>query len=155
MADPSQEQLAAAQAQIESSEAAIQVLEAQLAKLALQSVMDGIVLERVIEPGEVAIPGTPLLTLAKLDDLTITVYVPENRYGEIRLGQSAQVYVDSFPGEVFTGLVVHIADQAEFTPRNVQTEEGRQTTVFAIKLNIENLEGKLKPGMPADITFSQ
>jgi multidrug resistance efflux pump len=93
--------------------------------------------------------------LAQLDDLTITVYVPEDRYGEIMLGQSAQVEVDSFPDEVFTGLVVKIADQAEYTPRNVQTQEGRRTTVFAIKLSVKNLDGRLKPGMPADVLFEQ
>ena len=61
--------------------------------------------------------------------------------------------VDSYPGVAFTGTVVHIADQAEFTPRNVQTAEGRSTTVYAIKLDVPNPEGKLKPGMPADVSF--
>lgn len=155
LAEPNQEQLAVAQAQVDSAEAAIGVLQAQYNKLTLNSMIDGIVLERLIEPGEVALPGTPLFTLAQLDDLMITVYVPEDRYGEIMLGQTAQVMVDSFPGEAFPGLVVHIADQAEFTPRNVQTQEGRRSTVFAIKLKIENPEGKLKPGMPADVAFDQ
>jgi multidrug resistance efflux pump len=155
LADPSLEQLAVVQAQIDSAKAAIKVLESQLEKLTLSSMIDGIVLERSIEPGEVALPGTPLFTLAELEDLTITVYVPEDRYGEIMLGQSAWVTVDSFPGESIPALVIHIADQAEYTPRNVQTQEGRRTTVFAIKLNIENREGKLKPGMPADVSFDQ
>jgi HlyD family secretion protein len=155
LADPSQEQLAVAQAQVDSAKAAIGVLQSQQNKLTLNSMIDGIVLERLIEPGEVALPGAPLFTLAQLDDLMITVYVPEDRYGEIMLGQTTQVMVDSFPDEVFPGLVVHIADQAEFTPRNVQTQEGRRSTVFAIKLKIENPEGKLKPGMPADVTFDQ
>jgi multidrug resistance efflux pump len=93
------------------------------------------------------------LTLGLLDDLTITVYIPEDRYGEISLGQAADVTVDSFPGETFSALVTHIADQAEFTPRNVQTAEGRATTVYAIELRVEDPEGKLKPGMPADVTF--
>jgi hypothetical protein len=65
------------------------------------------------------------------------------------------VAVDSFPGESFAAEVVRIADQAEFTPRNVQTEEGRRTTVFAVELTVENPEGKLKPGMPADVEFGQ
>jgi hypothetical protein len=63
--------------------------------------------------------------------------------------------VDSFPGETFSGTVVYISDQAEFTPRNVQTVEGRKTTVYAIKLNVPNADLKLKPGMPADVTFIQ
>lgn len=155
LAEPSSEQLALAQAQVDAAEAAIQVLTEQIEKLTLLSPIDGIVLKRAIDPGEVALPSTPLFTLAQLDDLTITVYVPEDRYGEIMLGQSAQVEVDSFPDEVFTGLVVKIADQAEYTPRNVQTQEGRRTTVFAIKLSVKNLDGRLKPGMPADVLFEQ
>jgi multidrug resistance efflux pump len=154
-AEPSQEQLAVAQAQIDSAEAAIRVLESQLDKLTLSSVIDSVVLQRTIDPGEIALPGTPLFILADLDDLTITVYVAEDRYGEIMLGQTAWVEVDSFPGKAFPALVVHIADQAEYTPRNVQTQEGRRTTVFAVDLNIENPEGKLKPGMPADVSFDQ
>jgi hypothetical protein len=61
--------------------------------------------------------------------------------------------VDSYPGVSFDATVVHIADQAEFTPRNVQTVEGRRTTVYAIKLDVANPEGQLKPGMPADVSF--
>jgi membrane fusion protein YbhG len=87
--------------------------------------------------------------------MTITVYIPEDRYGAINLGETAQVKVDSFPGEAFTAKVSYIADQAEFTPRNVQTSEGRRSTVFAIKLSIGNSGGELKPGMPADVTFGK
>jgi multidrug efflux pump subunit AcrA (membrane-fusion protein) len=94
------------------------------------------------------------MTLGRLDNLTITVYVPEDRYGELSLGQSATMTVDSFPGETFTATVSHIAEQAEFTPRNVQTMEGRTSTVFAIKLQVQDPGGKLKPGMPADVTFT-
>ncbi len=61
--------------------------------------------------------------------------------------------VDSFPGEIFVATVSHIAEQAEFTPRNVQTVEGRTSTVFAIKLQVQDPAGKLKPGMPADVVF--
>jgi len=103
----------------------------------------------------VLVPGAPLLTLVRLDNLTITVDVPEDRYGEVKLGQAAEVTVDSFPGQTFEARVVRIADQAEFTPRNVQTEEGRSTTVFAVELSVANLEGRLKPGMPADVNFNR
>jgi HlyD family secretion protein len=88
-----------------------------------------------------------------LNDITITVYVPEDRYGQISLGQQADVTVDSFPGETFTAEVIHIADQAEFTPRNIQTVDGRSSTVYAIKLSVTNSDGKLKIGMPADVVF--
>ena len=69
------------------------------------------------------------------------------------MGQKALVSVDSFPGETFQASVIHIADKAEFTPRNVQTADGRKSTVFAIKLKVEDSAGKLKYGMPADVTF--
>lgn len=152
-AGPAPEQLALAKSQVDVARAAAGVIEAQMNKLVLLAPMDGLVLSRSVEAGEVAVPGTPLLTLAKPTDMTITVYVPENRYGLIELGQKAQVSVDSFPGQIFDASVVHIADQAEFTPRNVQTEEGRRTTVYAIKLLLENPDGRLKPGMPADVEF--
>jgi HlyD family secretion protein len=90
-----------------------------------------------------------------LDDMTLTVYVPEDRYGEISLGQKAQVSVDSFPGESFEAVVVHIAEEAEFTPRNVQTAEGRSSTFYAIKLQLDDPAGNLKPGMPADVVFEK
>ena len=111
------------------------------------------ILTRAVEPGEVVMPGSGLLTMARLSDLTITVYIPEDRYGEISIGQTANVTVDSFPGENFTATVMYISGKAEFTPRNVQTVEGRKTTVFAIKLMLEDAGGKLKPGMPADVLF--
>jgi HlyD family secretion protein len=100
-----------------------------------------------------ALPAAPLLSLANLSDLRITIYLPEDRYGEVNLGDQVEVTVDSFPGERFSAEVIQIADEAEFTPRNVQTAEGRKTTVFAIQLAVQNLDGKLKPGMPADVTF--
>ena len=154
-ADPSPEQLAAAQSQVDAAQAALGVLQVQLEKLVLDAPTDGIVLERLIEPGEVVLPSRPLITMARLDHLTITVYVPEDRYGEIKLGQTAGLVVDSFPGETFTAMVIHIADEAEFTPRNVQTAEGRRSTVYAIKLAIDNPAGRLKPGMPGDVEFER
>ena len=111
------------------------------------------ILTRNVEPGEFVQPGAVTFAMADLNDITITVYVPEDRYGQISLGQPAQVRVDSFPDETFTAEVIHIADQAEFTPRNVQTVEGRSSTVYAIKLRVTDSEGKLKIGMPADVLF--
>jgi len=125
----------------------------QLKKLVVYASETGVVLSRDIEPGEVTQAGVSVMTIGQLDTLKLTVYIPEDRYGQINLGEAAPVTVDSFPGEVFQGHVTHIADQAEFTPRNVQTTEGRRTTVFAIELAIQNPDGKLKPGMPSDVCF--
>jgi HlyD family secretion protein len=142
-----------AQANIKTAEANLALLDAQMKKLAINAPMDGIILTRNVEPGEFVQPGAVAMTMANLNELTITVYVPEDQYGKISLGQQATVTVDSFPGETFTAEVIHMADQAEFTPRNVQTVEGRSSTVYAIKLKVTDPEGKLKIGMPADVVF--
>ncbi len=119
----------------------------------IASPIDGVVLERLVEPNEFAAPGSTVVVVAALDDLNLKIYVPENRYGQIALGQVMPISVDSFPGETFRGKVDFISDQAEFTPRNVQTRDSRQTTVYEIKLAIEPSGGKLKPGMPADVAL--
>ena len=99
-------------------------------------------------------PGLAAFTLGLLDDLTITVYIPEDRYGEVSLGAPASVTADSFPGQSFQAQVARIADQAEFTPRNVQTQEERVTTVYAVSLELLNGMGDLKPGMKYMLTLS-
>ena len=119
----------------------------------ITSPIDGVVLERLVEPGEFAAPGSTVMVVAPLDKLTLKIYVPENRYGQISLGQTYQIGVDSFPDQTFTGRVTFISDKAEFTPRNVQTTDSRQTTVYAVKLDLDPTGGKLKPGMPADVHF--
>jgi multidrug efflux pump subunit AcrA (membrane-fusion protein) len=115
--------------------------------------IDGVVLEKSYEQGELAMAGSTLLTVGDLSKPTLTVYVPEDRYGQINLGQAYPVSVDSFPGRVFTGKVSYISDQAEFTPRNVQTAQGRKDTVYAVRLSLDNPDLALKPGMPADVTI--
>jgi multidrug resistance efflux pump len=158
--DTARAQVAAAQAQAEAAvgqaaaaEAAVALIDDQIARLAIKAPDDGAVLVRSVQPGEVAMPGVPLLMLGDLSHLTLTVYLPEDQYGVVRIGDRATVTVDSFPGRAFTGVVQAIADKAEFTPRNVQTPDGRRTTVFAVKLAVENPDLLLKPGMPADVMF--
>jgi multidrug resistance efflux pump len=147
------QQLDAARAQVDAAQAAVDALKVQINKLVLVAPADGVLLARAVEQGEVAQAGAEVLTMARLDDLTLTVYVPEDRYGAIKLNQPAQVTVDSFPNVHFSAKVDRIADQAEFTPRNVQTAEGRSSTVFAVRLAVTDPSGRLKPGMPADVTF--
>jgi HlyD family secretion protein len=129
------------------------LLDIQIAKLTVNAPMDGVVLMRNVEPGEFVQPGASAITVADLSALTITVYIPEDRYGKVSLGQSAEVKVDSFPDVAFDAKVIFMSDKAEYTPRNVQTVEGRSATMFAIKLQVIDPDGKLKPGMPADVTF--
>lgn len=144
-----------AQTAIDQAQAAFDLINVQMEKLTISAPVSGVVLARNIEPGEVMQPGASALTLGKLEQLTITVYIPENRYGEVHLGDTAQVRVDSFPNQSFEATVTRIADQAEFTPRNVQTAEGRSTTVYAVQLAVQDPNGLLKPGMPADVSFTQ
>ena len=151
--DQAQAAVDQAQKAVQQAQANLDLLDAQIAKLTVYSPMDGVILTRIVEPGEFIQPGGTALTMADLNNITITVYIPEDRYGQITLGQQAQVTADLFPSETFTGEVIHIADEAEFTPRNVQTVEGRSSTVYAIKLKVTDSEGKLKIGMPADVTF--
>lgn len=152
-AGPTPEQVAVAQAQVSQAEAALGILEVQLDKMMLYSPLSGLVSNRSIYVGETASAGATLMTVANLDEVKLTVYIPENRYGRIRLGQEVHVQVDSFPGETYEGQVVYISSEAEFTPRNVQTKEERVNTVFAVKILIPNPEHDLKPGMPADATI--
>lgn len=146
---------AAEQAQIVilQAQASLALIDAQIARVSITAPVNGTILTSSIQPGETVAPSAAVMSLGRLDSLTITVYVPENLYGELSLGQSASVAVDSFPGETFTAAISHIAEQAEFTPRNVQTVEGRTSTVFAVKLKVEDPGGKLRPGMPADVVF--
>jgi multidrug resistance efflux pump len=142
-----------AQSAVNTAQANLGLLDTQMKKLTVYAPMDGTILTRNVEPGEFVQPGAAALTMANLGELTITVYVPEDQYGKIKLGQQATVSVDTFPGQTFQAEVVHIADQAEFTPRNVQTVEGRSATVYAIKLKVTDPHNQLKIGMPADVTF--
>ena len=144
-----------AEAAIAQAQAALNLLDIQKEQHIVRSAVDGVVLMRNVEPGEVIQPGIAAMTIGQLDKLTVTVYIPEDRYGQINLGDNATVSADSFPDEVFNAVVVRIADQAEYTPRNVQTQEDRRTIVFAIELAVDDPQGKLKPGMPADVEFGE
>lgn len=147
------EQVAAAEAQVESARAALALLDAQKEKYTLTSPVDGLVLTRGFQPGEFAAPGSVIITLGREGSLTLTVYVPETDLGRITLGQPVEVRVDSFPAEVFHGRVLSVSERAEFTPRNVQTQASRTSTVFAVRLTLDDGNGKLKAGMPADVEF--
>jgi HlyD family secretion protein len=152
-AGPTVEEVAMAEAQVRQAKAAVCLVDARIAQLTLTAPMDGIVTSRSARVGETTTAGSPLLTIANLDEVTLVIYVPENRVGQVRLGQEVEVQVDSFPAQVFLGHVSSIASEAEFTPRNVQTQEERVNLVFAVKVSIPNPDQKLKPGLPADATI--
>jgi len=147
-------QLQQARIAVQLAQANLNLLDDEINTMTVKSLVNGVVMTRNAEPGSVVNAGAVMLTIGRLDELTITVYVPEDRIGEVILGQTANVSVDSFPGVVFKAVVTYISDQAEFTPRNVETVSGRKNTVFAVKLTLSDISGKLKPGMPADVVFN-
>jgi len=152
-AGPTEEEVALAEAQVRQAEAGLGLIDARIDQLILRAAMDGTVGTRSAQVGETATAGKPLLTIVNLDEVTLVLYIPENRIGQVQIGQQVEVTVDSFPGRVFVGRVESIAGEAEFTPRNVQTKEERVNLVFAVDVTIPNAEHELKPGMPADATI--
>ncbi|MGB3715078.1 MAG: efflux RND transporter periplasmic adaptor subunit [Candidatus Promineifilaceae bacterium] len=145
-------QVEQADATLAAAEAAVQSIDIEIENTSVLSPIDGVIIQRLINPGEIAAPAAALFLIADLDELTLTVFVPEAELGKVKLGQRAHVSVDAYE-HVFEGVVTHIASSAEFTPRNVQTQEERVHMVFAVKVSLDNDDGLLRPGMPADATF--
>jgi HlyD family secretion protein len=150
---PLTEEIAILEAQVDLARAGVALIDAQIARLTLIAPIDGVVTTRAIHTGETATAGISLLTISNLNVLKLVVYIPENQIGQVQLGEPVDLMVDAYPNETFTGEITFIAREAEFTPRNVQTEEERVNLVFAVEIRIDNEEGKLKPGMPADVVI--
>jgi HlyD family secretion protein len=119
----------------------------------LRTPIAGVVTQRTVHEGEAVVSGARLFTISTLDPVILTIYIPEDRIGRVRVGQVADVQVDAYPGQAFQGQVTHIASRAEFTPQSVRTQEERVTTVFAVQIKIANPDHLLKPGMPANATI--
>ncbi len=143
-----------AEASLTQAQAAQRLAQIQLDKTKVVSTVAGIVLSKPLNVGEIAAAGATVLEIGSLEQVTLDVYIPESEYGRVQLNQKASIVVDSYPGTTFEGTVTFISDQAEFTPRNVQTVESRSTTVYKVEITISNPDLKLKPGMPADATLN-
>ena len=154
-AGATEEQIGTLEARVEQARSALQALEKQREQLRVTSPISGTVLDVVMFAGEVAAQGATVVTVADLSEVTVEVYVRENEIGRVTPGQAVSVRVDSYPERVFHGRVRSIADEAEFTPRNVATKEERVKLVFAVTIQIPNEDGALKPGMPADAVFKE
>jgi HlyD family secretion protein len=111
----------------------------------------GVITVREAELGEVVAPGTPIYTLDDLQHIWVQVYVPETNLGEVHWGQDCSVTTDTYPGKTYHGRVSFISSQAEFTPKTVQTTAERVTLVYLVKVDVDNPNLELKPGMPADV----
>ena len=122
----------------------------RLAYTSLYAPKTGVVTVRQAELGEVLLPGSPVVTIADIDHLWLRGYISETDLGRIRWGQSATVKTDSFPNKTYKGHVSFISSEAEFTPKSVETHKERVTLVYRIKIDLDNPEHELKPGMPAD-----
>ena len=122
----------------------------KLSYTVLRAPFNGIVLVRQAELGEVVSSGTPIVTLADLDHIWLRVYIPETDLGKVHWGQDVDVRTDTYPGKVYRGRISLISAEAEFTPKSVQTEQERVTLVYRTKVDVENPNRELKPGMPAD-----
>jgi HlyD family secretion protein len=139
-----------AQARVQGAEASASLARTRLNETTLLAPTSGIVLSKNIEAGEQVAPGTPVVTIGRLEEVWIRGYVPEDQLPRIRLGQKSRVTVDGLKGKVFEGRLDFIAQEAEFTPKNVQTEKERVRLVYRIKITVPNPDMVLKPGMPAD-----
>jgi HlyD family secretion protein len=144
------EELDVDRSNVRQAKESLDMSQIRLSYTVLQAPFDGIVLVRQAERGEVVSPGTPVVTLADLDHIWLRVYLPETDLGKIHWDQAVDVRTDTYPGKSYRGRVSVIASDAEFTPKSVQTETERVTLVYRIKIDVENPNHELKPGMPAD-----
>jgi HlyD family secretion protein len=143
------EEIRIAQAQVQLAQARLEQTEKGLADCRICAPLDGVVTTRHREPGEYVSPGAGLLTISKLEEVWLTIYIPESRLAGIKLGQTARVKADG-DRALYTGTVTFISPEAEFTPKNVQTPDERAKLVYRVKIALKNPKGIFKPGMPAD-----
>jgi HlyD family secretion protein len=144
------EELAAAKARLEQAQSGADLLHKQLTDACILAPVDGIVTHKPVETGELMNAGSTVATVSRLDTLNLMIYVSDTELGKVKLGGPADVVVDTYPDRSFPARVVYISPIAEFTPKNIQTKEDRTKLVFGVKLQVDNREGVLKAGMPAD-----
>jgi HlyD family secretion protein len=154
VAGPRAEQIAQAKAQVDSARQAVRLAEITLADTRLCAPIDGIVVSKSAEPGEYLQPGAVVLTIVDLEHPWVRAYVTETQLGQIKLDQEAHVTIDADPKRKFAARLSYVSDQAEFTPKFVQTTEERVKLMFRIKVSVENPDRVLKPGMPADVVIA-
>ncbi len=143
------EEIRAAAAQVELARVRLAQAEKAVADCVIAAPLDGVVTTRSREPGEWIAPGAPLVTLSRLDEVWLAVYVPETLLGKVKLGQPARVKLDG-DAKFYEGVITFVAPDAEFTPKNAQTPDERAKLVYRVKITLKNPNGLFKPGMPAD-----
>jgi len=146
--------ISAARAEVERSRAVLKATESMIADLQIKCPLTGTVIQKNYEPGEYVLPGASVLTVADLNNLWIKVYIPTDDLPAVKINQKVQFTV-SGESRTFTGTVSEIASKGEFTPKTIQTKKERTNVVFGVKIRIDNMDGLLKPGMPADVTIAR
>lgn len=146
-------QVELAKAGLEGARAELGRAQLAVAECALEAPHDGIVVDRLHEPGAVLGPGAHVLNLIDLTIIKATFFLPNAELSRAKRGATAEVKVDTYPNRVFTGVVDHVASEAEFTPRNVQTREDRDRLVYAVEITLDNPSGELRAGMPAEVVL--
>ncbi len=144
------EQIDIARANLKQAQERVQLSKLNVEYSVLRAPKAGVVVVRHAELGEVVNPGTPVVTMADLDNVWLRAYLPETELGRVRWGQEAAIKTDTFRNKTYRGKVSFISSKAEFTPKTVQTSKERVTLVYRVKIDLENPNHELKPGMPAD-----
>jgi len=152
IAGPRKEDVAAAKATLTAYEAALSIAEREFAEATLHAPADGVIENRVLEPGAMASPQRTVLTLALTEPLWVRAYVPEPDLGKLRLGGAATITTDSYPGKRYSGWIGFVSPTAEFTPKSVETQEVRTALVYQVRVFACPPHDELRLGMPATVT---
>ena len=145
-----EEELRTRQAEIQRSKASLALIDSQLADTIAVSPVDGVVLVKAADAGEVLAPGTAVVTVGDIDHPWLRGYINETDLGRVKLGSKAKVITDSYAGRTYWGRVTFISSEAEFTPKQIQTQQERVKLVYRIKIEVDNPRHELKSNMPAD-----
>jgi HlyD family secretion protein len=148
--DIAQTNLEVAQAKLLEAQHALELAVIRLNYADLNSPIDGFITVKSADVGEVLQAGSPVFTVVNLNDIWLTAYVDETELGRVRLDQPVNVKIDTYPNKIYKGRISFISEEAEFTPKQIQTTEERAKLVYRIKVDIANVNFELKPGMPAD-----
>jgi len=143
----------AANIAIQEAELAVDTIIHQIDRQELIAPVSGIIMQHLVQQGEVTMAGWPILTIADIEKMELTVFVPQGDLNWMKVGDRVPIMVDTYPDDRFYGEIISISDKAEFTPRNVQTPEDREILVHAVKIRVPNDDGRLKPGLYAEATF--
>ena len=150
---PRKEDIAAAKSMLRGSQASLEMARKALADASLYAPDDGVIQERILEPGDMASTQRPVYTLALTDPIWVRAYVKETELGKLKPGMRAEVSTDSYPGKRYRAWVGYISPSAEFTPKSVETTEVRSSLVYQLRIFVCNPQGELRMGMPATVSI--